>query len=124
MKTAITDAELEIMKILWREARPVLFTDLRLELEDTKSWNSSTVQTLLYRLRGKGYIHSVDSRKNRYVPDMSREEYLRAEGQSFLDRMFDGSAKKLVAAFCESGQLTEHDVAELRDYFNGERENG
>jgi BlaI family penicillinase repressor len=124
MNAIITDAELEVMKILWREKRPVLFTDIRLELEDTKHWKTSTIQTLIYRLRDKGVIHSIDDRAARYVPDVPKEDYLRAEGQSFLDRVFDGSAKNLVAALYQSGQLTERDIAELLESFNGGDSNG
>ncbi|MDR1537407.1 MAG: BlaI/MecI/CopY family transcriptional regulator [Clostridiales bacterium] len=118
MNATITDAELEVMKVLWRENRPVLFTDIRLELEETKKWKTSTIQTLVYRLRDKGVIHSIPGSMARYVTDVPKAEYLRSEGQSFIDKLFDGSARNLVAALCQNGQLTEQDIAELRDYFN------
>jgi BlaI family penicillinase repressor len=124
MNATITAAELEIMKILWRENRPMLFTELRLELEDTEHWKTSTIQTLITRLRDKGAIHSIDNRAARYVADIPKEDYLRAEGQGFLDRVFDGSAKNLVAALYQSGQLSEQDITELRDYFNGGQQSG
>jgi predicted transcriptional regulator len=70
-------------------------------------------------LRDKGAIHSIDDRTARYLPDVPKEDYLRAEGQNFLNRVFDGSAKNFVAALYQSGQLSDDDIAELRDYFNG-----
>ena len=34
----ISNAELEVMKILWREEKPVSFSDLRVELQRTMGW--------------------------------------------------------------------------------------
>ena len=35
-----SDAELEVMRILWREKQAVTFSDIRTELSDKMSWDS------------------------------------------------------------------------------------
>ena len=52
----ISDAELEVMRILWREKQAVAFRDIRTELSDTVGWEKSTIVTLLRRLQKKGAI--------------------------------------------------------------------
>jgi len=117
MTAKIADSELEVMRILWREGRPLSFAEIRKELEIKTPWSKSTIQTLLVRLRDKGVIRARNHYVILYTPNVTEEEYMRAEEQSFLDKLFDGSAKKLVAALCQSGQLGENDIDELKDFF-------
>ena len=117
MTPKISDAELAIMRVLWHKGRPLSFTEIRTELEATTDWKKSTIQTLITRLRDKGFISGEEHYVTLYSPTVSQETYVQTEGQSFLDKLFDGSAKKLVAALCRGGQLDAQDVDELRTYF-------
>ena len=116
--TKIADSELEVMRILWRKGRPLSFAEIRSELEITTQWHKSTIQTLIVRLRDKGIISAHNQYVTLYTPNITKEEYLKAEGQTFLDKLFDGSAKKLVTALCQSGQLKENDIEELKSFFD------
>jgi len=117
MTGKISDSELEVMRILWREGRPLSFTEIRTELENKTDWKKSTIQTLVVRLRDKGIISAQDHYVTLYSPNVSEEEYVQTEGQSFINKLFDGSAKNLVAALCRSGKLNETDVNELKEFF-------
>ena len=117
MPPRISDSELEVMRILWREGRALSFTEIRQELTRTTKWSKSTIQTMVFRLRDKGIIGTHTHHVHMYTPLVTQEEYMRGEEQSFLDRLFDGSAKKLVAALCKSGQLAENDIDELKGFF-------
>ena len=116
----ITDSELEVMRLLWREGRALSFGEIRRELEDRTQWSKSTIQTLVVRLRDKGMINAENKYVTLYSSNVSEEEYVRSEGQSFLDKLFDGNAKKLVAALCENGQLNEKDIDDLKGFFKME----
>jgi len=118
MLTKIADSELEIMRILWREARPLSYAEIRAELELTTNWKKSTIQTLLSRLRDKGAINAHNHYVTLYSPNITQEEYVKSEGQIFIDKLFDGSAKNLVASLCENGQLSKDDIDELKAFFN------
>jgi len=113
----ISDAELEIMRIIWRENRPLKAAELRDELEQTKNWNRSTTNTLVTRLRDKGLIEPVDRYGvARYISLISEDDYILAEEKNLLERF--GSAKKLALAMVRNKHLTDTDIDELREYFN------
>jgi BlaI family penicillinase repressor len=113
MNIKIADAELEIMRILWREKRPLKVAEFKEELEQCKGWNKSTTHTLVGRLRDKGYIEPTERYGvAKYVPLITEDEYLRSEEQALLTKF--GSAKKLALAMVRNGHLSEADVEELR----------
>lgn len=114
----ITNAELEVMRLLWREQRAMTLAQIRKELLQTTKWNHSTIKTLVFRLRDKGVIRPLDKYgAAQFVPLVTESEYIRSEMPTFLDRVFEGSAKKLVAALVDNGELSEKDVDELKAYF-------
>jgi len=114
----IAASELEVMRILWREGRAMPFGEIRAELENKTGWKKSTIQTLVSRLRDKGIITAHDKYVTMYSANVSQEEYIQSEGQAFINKVFEGSAKNLVAALCRSGKLNENDIDELKTFFN------
>lgn len=122
MNNSITDAEYEVMRILWQNKRAMTLAELRDELTKQKDWNKSTVQTLVGRLRDKGIIKPLDKYgAAQYVPLVTEDEYILAEEKKLLDKL--GSAKKLALAMVRNGHLTDDDIDELRAYFEM-KENG
>ena len=116
MQLKIADAELEIMRILWREKRPLKVAEFRGELEESKGWNKSTTHTLVTRLRDKGFIEPTERYGvARYVPLVSEDAYILSEEIALLEKF--GSAKTLALAMVRNGHLTDSDVEELREYF-------
>ena len=116
MDIRLTDSELEIIRILWREKRPLKVSEFRDELEERRGWNKSTTQTVVTRMRDKGIIEPLDRYGvARYVPLISEDEYTLAEGKAVLERF--GSAKALAMAMVRNGSLSDSDIEELRDYF-------
>lgn len=117
MSVKISDAELVVMRILWRENRPLSFAEIRKELSATTTWNKSTMQTLIVRLREKGFINTQQHYVTLYTSNITEETYVQSEGKNFIDKLFNGNAKNLVASLCKSGQLDEADIDELKNYF-------
>jgi len=113
----IADSEFEVMRILWREGRPMPFAEIRTELQAKTNWKKSTIQTLVLRLRDKGIINTHTTYVTMYSANISQDEYVKAEGQTFIDKLFDGSAKNLVATLCKNGQLDEKDIDDLKSFF-------
>ena len=117
MEIKIADSELEIMRILWREQRPLKVAEFRDELEEKKGWNKSTTNTLVTRLRDKGLIEPTERYGvARYIPLVTEDEYILAEEKTLLERF--GSAKKLALAMVRNKHLTDADIDELREYFS------
>lgn len=113
----ISNAELEVMKILWREEKPVSFSDLRVELQRTMRWEKSTINTLIRRLVNKGVITAQKQQVTYYTPNVSYNEYAQAEEDGLLERLYQGSAKNFVASLCQHGKLSEADIDELKEFF-------
>ncbi len=114
----IQDSELEIMRVLWKADRPVALIDIRRELSARCGWEDSTIKTLLRRLCTKE-IARLESR-GVYSAVVTEEEYNRWSMRNYVGKVFEGSAKKLVASLLADGQLSEADIAELSAMFNQE----
>lgn len=119
----ISDAELEVMRILWREKQAVSFSDIRIELSTKMGWEKSTIATLLRRLQKKGAISIQEKEIYYYMPNITKEDYIIFKKKSLIDKLYDGSTKNFVAALCQNGELTEADIDELKMYFRMEDEN-
>ena len=83
-----------------------------------KSIGSVSQKVLTAQLRdmeAKGLV-TIDkgASPHRYRPAVRREDWAAAERQGLLDRVYQGSAGKLVAAFVRDGALTAQEREELR----------
>jgi len=117
MSIKISDSELEIMRTLWREQRPLKAVEFSSEFMQTKGWSKSTTNTLITRLRDKGLIEPKERYGvARYIPLITEDEYILAEEATLLTRF--GSAKKLAIAMVRNNHLTDADIDELKEYFN------
>ena len=112
----LPDAELEVMKALWQTGEPLTRPELEPRLA-RHHWASTTLLALLARLEAKGCVaREKQGRGYLYRAALSRRDYLPVESRSALARLFEGSAKNLVAAMAESDALTDRDIAELEEY--------
>ena len=124
----ITESEWQIMEPVWAHmsASSAGITQPQLmELLENK-WNKNTVHTFLKRLCDKGYLQVVkETSPHRYIPLISRAECEKEERRSFLNRIYQGSASRMVASFVREGGLTKNEVIELRKLLEKiEEENG
>ena len=114
MATPISDAESDVMQVLWRKA-PRSAEEVIEALAATRDWQDATVKTLLNRLLNKGAIRAEkDGRRYLYAPRLSREDWIAGESESLLQRLFDGRVAPLVAHFSQHRKLSKKDIAELR----------
>ncbi|MDZ4348679.1 MAG: BlaI/MecI/CopY family transcriptional regulator [Xanthomonadaceae bacterium] len=110
----ISEAESRVMEALWRDS-PRSAEDVVAELAEPNGWAEATVKTLLNRLLNKGAISAErDGRRYLYAPVLRREDWLRGESESLLDRLFGGQVAPLVAHFSQRRKLSPDDIAELR----------
>jgi BlaI family transcriptional regulator, penicillinase repressor len=113
----ITDAEVEVLRVLWTAGAALPIADIRKKLEETSTWETSTIKTLLRRLCEKGVVSSIKKEVFYYKPLVSEAEYNDYSTQTLIDRLYSGSAKNLVASLLGSKKLNKHDVEELRTLF-------
>ncbi len=111
----IADSEWKVMKVLWARSEPMPAYDIIQELAAAERWQPKTIKTLLGRLVKKGAL-SFRRYKNLYLyfPKVSESECLKAEGESFLQRCFNGSLQPMLAHFVEHRRLTPKEIQELK----------
>lgn len=115
--TRISDAELEILDVLWTAGEALNANEIRARLNEKKDWERTTVLTLIRRLLDKGVITQEKQEVYYYSPLVERSAYVKEETKSFLNKFFKGNAKNLAAALIEDEDLSREDIEELRAYF-------
>lgn len=113
----ISDAELEIMKIIWGNPEKVtLFTYIMDELAVRgKPCQKNTLIVLLSRLMNKGFLSARKiGRRNEYSALVSETEYQTAQTKYFLDKLYEGSVKGLVSNLISGDLLADEEYEELR----------
>lgn len=117
----VSDAELDIMKIIWANGGPTLFAHIMDELAvKGKTWQKNTVIMLLSRLMDKGYLKAKKiGRRNEYTPLVSEMEYQMAQTKNLLDKVYEGSTKGLVSTLIQSDLLSDDEYEELKKLLDG-----
>lgn len=116
----ISDAELEVIDILWQAQKPLSAYEIRTALNKTKDWERTTVLTLIRRLVEKNIITQTKKEVYYYTPNISREDYQKEETKNFIRRIYKGKTKDLVAALVQDSSLTKEDLTELRNFFHSD----
>ena len=117
-KATISDAELEIMEVLWEEGKALNAAEIRSLLEKNKKWERTTVLTLIQRLVKKGMVRQEGREVYYYAPCVERKAYVKEETKNFVNKFFKGSTGHMAAALMSDDSLTREDIEELRDFFN------
>ena len=113
----MSDAELEIMKIVWGNPQGItLFPYIMDELAAKgKLCQKNTLIVLLSRLMNKGFLSAKKiGRRNEYTTLISETEYQTAQTKNFLDKIYEGSAKGLVSNLIMGDLLTDEEYEDLK----------
>lgn len=114
MAAPISDAEREVMEVLWRRS-PRSAEEILAEVGPRQRWQEGTVKSLLNRLLRKRAVRAArDGRRYLYSPLLSRERYVSEESKGLLDRLFGGRVAPLVAHFSEQRKLSKKDISEIK----------
>lgn len=112
---AISDAEWDVMGVLWDAPAPLRAGDVIDRLAGRRAWTDRTIKTLLNRLvKKRALAFEVDGNRYLYRPAVPREQCVRAAGRSFLSRVFNGSAGPMLVHFVTQADLSSAEVAELQ----------
>ncbi|WP_276353890.1 BlaI/MecI/CopY family transcriptional regulator [Cohnella caldifontis] len=121
MTPRISEAEWEIMKVLWKQS-PLAAQEIIERLESRSDWKPKTVKALIGRLvQKKAVRYETAGKMYLYSPACTEEECRRQERQSFLQRIYDGAAKPMLVHFLEDESLSPSDIEELRRLLDGKR---
>lgn len=111
----LTGGEWNVMRELWAES-PQTLMQLVAALQARVGWSKSTTITTLRRMEGKGLVAvEQTARGKRYAPLVSESDAASSETRSFLERVYRGSVALCVSALAEREELSDAELAELRD---------
>lgn len=120
----ISEAEFEVMKVVWKHA-PISTNEITDKLLQTTSWSPKTIQTLIKRLVNKGVLtYEKQSRMFVYTPVVKESEYIDQKSSSFLKRYYDGDITAMVSAYIENDRLSETDAEHLRSLLSQRHKKG
>ena len=110
----ISEAEFEVMKIVWQYA-PVSTNEITDRLMKTTSWGAKTIQTLIKRLTNKGDLtYEKEGRVYVYTPLVKENEYISQQSNSFLRRFYDGDITAMLSAYIKNDRLSAEEIGTLR----------
>src|SRR6187431_78638 len=106
----ISEAEWEVMDLVWRES-PVAATAVLSALGPKREWTLATVRTLLRRLVRKGALEQeAEGKRYMYSPRISKEECIRRESDSFLDRVLGRAPAATLLHLVKRADLSREDI--------------
>src|SRR5918912_2273928 len=109
-----TDAELEILKVLWRRG-PCTVREVFETLGETKGTGYTTVLKLMQIMAEKGLVvRDERERAHRYEAAHAEEDMQRRLVGDLLQKAFDGSAKKLVLQALSATRASAKELSEIR----------
>ena len=114
----ISEAEMEIMKIVWASGEEITTNDILNSLPKDNLWKLTTVLTLASRLIKKGILKTDKRGKTNYYTEiMSEEEYKEVQSRMFLEEVHSGSIKSFIATLYNGKKVNKKDLEELKEWF-------
>ena len=112
---APTDAELEILRILW-ERGPSTVREVYEGIGAVKPVGYTTVLKQMQVMHGKGLLARSDRfRSHVYEPTQSRTQTQRQLAGSMLRQVFDGSARQLLQSALAGRKVERAELERIRE---------
>ncbi len=113
---SLPDSELKVMMVIWENGSKMSTGEILAELKDDVDWKLSTLQVILTRLTEKGFLKiEKENRLNYYTSIIDYSKYTKHETKNFIKKMYNNSAKKLIASLVEGDDsLTDNDIEEIK----------
>ncbi|WP_291403909.1 BlaI/MecI/CopY family transcriptional regulator [Daejeonella sp.] len=106
----LTQAEEQIMQVLWSLKTGGYVKDI-LELLDEPKPHNNTVATLLKILVEKGFVGIKNpNRNNLYYPLVSKSKYSEQSIEGLTERYFEGSYSNVVSFLVDKKQMSIEDL--------------
>ena len=124
MAQQISESELILMKIIWKNEGSSLYSLIMEELEkDKNEWKNNTVLTLLSRLAEKKFLKIKKiGRRNEYTATVTEAEYQAMQTHRFLDKVYGGNVKNLVSTLLRQDILSADELKEIETFWRNENE--
>lgn len=119
----LSTAEWAVMKQVWK-LRKTTVREVYETLKDSQEWAYTTVQTLMERLRNKGYLGCKKVGKtNFYTPEASRRRVVMSAFDDFADQVVDGAIGPIVCHLIRKDRLSKKELREIKKLIENDEEN-
>src|ERR1700757_311896 len=110
----LTEAELRLMKILWRRGESAV-GDLVAAMPEGESLAYNSVLTTIRILEQKGYVmHRQEGRAFIYSPCIGEHEASRTEIRHIMQRFFGDSRERLLLSVLRDEEVTPDELDRLK----------
>ncbi|WP_053956520.1 BlaI/MecI/CopY family transcriptional regulator [Inediibacterium massiliense] len=114
----ISEAELEVIKILWKTGKPMTVQEVCNTVVN-KKWKYTTASTLLSRLVEKGAVaYEKKGKSYLYYPIIKKNDYKQLQTKNLVSKLYDGSVKNLAVSLFKTGEMSADDIEEIKKMFN------
>lgn len=111
----LTEAELRLMKILWRRGESAV-SDLVAAMPEDEPLAYNSVLTTIRILEQKGYVeHRQEGRAFIYSPCVAEQEAGRSEVRRVLKRFFADSREQLLLSLLGDDEISVEELARLKE---------
>ncbi len=112
MDVKLFDSERKVMEVLWREG-DMTAGQLAKILKEETGWNRNTTYTVIKKCVAKGAIERGEP--NFFCKALvTKQQVQEQETEELIDKMFDGSAEKFMAAFISGRNFSKQELDRLR----------
>ena len=120
----ISESELVLMKIIWKNGGIALYSYIMEELEKHgNEWKKNTVLTLLSRLVEKNFLKTGKiGRRNEYRAVVAEQEFQANQTRNFLDKVYEGNVGGLVSTLLQQDILSEAELKEIEAFWERRRQ--
>lgn len=115
----LTENELDVMKVLWREA-PLKVAEILQRLNRQPKPAYTSLLTLVQTMERKGYIaHEQDGKAYAYFPKLQQKLFTDNEIKRVAKRLFNDSPFALAVNLVKAEHLSREEINQLKQLLEG-----
>jgi len=120
----ISDAEMEIMEVIWDYGQTVTFGMIMAGLDKKRKWTNSTAHTLLQRLVNKGAVKCEKGfgKAFHYTAILEAKPYKFKVAKNMMNRFYNGSMSAFLAEWVDDHGISDEDAEAMRRILNEQLE--
>ena len=119
MNQKLTDAEKELMDILW-EKEKAFMKDLIEAFPEPKP-AVTTIATLLKRMQNKNLVgYKTFGNSREYFPKIEKGKYFTGEMKGLIDKFFNNSVTQFASFFTANAKLSQKELEDIKKIIDNE----
>lgn len=106
----LSNADYRLLSIVW-DSEPIASPELCKLAESQLGWKRTTTYTVLKRLCDKGVLQNESTI---VTSKIKRDQIQAVESRRFINKIFDGSLPKFIAAFLGNEKISDNEAEQIK----------